>query len=81
MRCRLEARQRRLRGAHFRSFKTDSVRVLPKLAFQTALPGSEPASASTQRDRWTWLGGSLKALQACDETAAAAGSEFPQFAN
>ena len=41
-------------GANFRSLKTDSVSKLRK-----AMPGSEPAIASTQQDRRTLLHGEL----------------------
>ena len=63
-------------GANFRSLKTDSVSKLRK-----AMPGSEPATASTQQARGTLVHGELSARQADGETMASAGSEFLQFEN
>ena len=63
-------------GANFRSLKTDSVSELRK-----AMPGGEPAIASTQLDRWTMVHGELNVLAADGETMASAGSEFLQFEN
>ena len=45
------------------------------------MPGSEPATASTQQDRRTLLHGELNALQADGETMASAGIDFLQFEN
>ena len=45
------------------------------------MPGSEPATASTQRERGTLLHGELNARQADGENMASAGSDFLQFEN
>ena len=63
-------------GANFRSLKTDSVSEL-----RNAMPGGEPAIASTQQDRGTLVHGELNARQADGETMASAGIEFLQFEN
>ena len=56
--------------------KTESVSELRKV-----IPGSEPATASTQQDRRTLLHGELNVLAADGETMASAGSDFLQFEN
>ena len=63
-------------GANFRSLKTDSVSKL-----RNAMPGGEPATASTQQARGTLVHGELRALQAGCQTMASAGIEFLQFEN
>ena len=45
------------------------------------MPGGEPATASTHRDRGTLLNGEINARQAGSQTTAGTGSEFPQFEN
>ena len=68
--------RRQAQRANFHSLKTDSVSKLRK-----AMPGGEPATASTHRDRGTLLNGELNARQAGSQTTAGTGSEFPQFEN
>ena len=45
------------------------------------MPGSEPATTSTQRECGTLVHGELRALQAGCQTMASAGIEFLQFEN